>query len=301
MQQEENRARLLKRVSLASVCVALLLAVFKLLAWWVTGSVAVLASVIDSVTDVLASTLNFIAVRFALLKADDNHHFGHAKAEHLSALAQGMFIAGSSVFLLISALAQLWRMEEVAQTGVGIFVMGISLLATIALVWYQKKVLQQVSSASVEADTLHYFSDVLANVGVLVGLVLVALGWRWADGMVGLIVAGFMLRSVWQLLTESVHALMDKTLPAAELAQIEAAISSVSGHQGAHRLRARRVGEWRLVDMHLAFPDELSLYQAHAINDEVENAIASLFDEPTEVMIHLEPASVAYHDQHKLG
>lgn len=296
-----DKALLLRRVTYASVGVAGSLMAFKLLAWWLTDSVSVMASLMDSATDMLASGINLLAVRYAMIEADDNHHFGHGKAESLSALAQGMFIAGSSIFLIVSASGRLYRPVPLENDVIGIAVMVVSLLATAGLVLFQRWVLKQVESPSVRADSLNYLNDLLTTAGVLLALILAALGWYPADPLIAIIVGLYMLRGVWIILSEAVAALMDVALPPEEMARIEAAIASVPGSEGVHRLRARRNGEWRMVDMHLEFEDDVSLVYAHDVNDKVEEAIAACFDGPVEIMIHMEPKSVAHDDRHKLG
>ena len=292
---------LLKRVTYASVGVAGALMLMKLWAWWLTDAMSLLASLMDSSTDMLASGINLLAVRYAMIEADDNHHFGHGKAESLSALAQGMFIAGSSLFLIVNASGRMFRPVPLENDAAGLVVTVVSLVMTAALVLYQRRVLRQVDSPSVRADSLNYVNDLLTTAGVFCALLLTSLGWYYADPLIAIAVGVYMLRSVWVILSEAVAALMDVALPAEEMARIEAAIASVPGSEGVHRLRARRHGEWRMVDMHLEFDDDLSLFAAHEINDRVEEAIAACFDGPVEIMIHMEPKSVAHDDRHKLG
>lgn len=295
--------QLLKRVTIASVTVAAALAFLKFWAWWLTDSVSLLASLMDSATDILASGVNLFAVRYAMADADDNHHYGHGKAESLSAMAQAMFIAGSSVFLIINATPRLFAPAVLENDAIGIAVMLISIAATLALVLYQRRVLRSIWSQSVEADSLNYLNDLLTNAGVLLALLLSALfGWQIADPIIAVLVAGWMLYGVWRILKDALAVLMDVALPAEEMHLIETAIASVGGHLGVHRLRARRSGQWRIIDMHMEFPDYISLNEAHDINDRTEQAIAALFSgEPCEIMIHMEPASSAHDDKYKIG
>ena len=296
-----DRSVLLKRETYASVSVASTLMLFKLWAWWMTDSISLLASLMDSATDMLASGINLLAVRYAMLEADDNHHFGHGKAESLSALAQAMFIAGSSLFLIVNASGRLFRPVAITNDAVGIGVMLVSMVMTAALVLYQRSVLERVDSPSVRADSLNYVNDLMTTAGVLLALILAALGWHMADPLIAIAVGIYMLSGVWKILSEAVSALMDVALPPEEMARVQAAIASVPGSEGVHRLRARRHGEWRMVDMHLEFDDDVSLLYAHEVNDHVEEAIAACFDGPVEIMIHMEPKSVAHDDKHKLG
>lgn len=292
---------LLKKASMASIMVATCLVCCKLLAWWLSDSVSLLASLMDSLTDIGASGINLIAVRYAMQAADDNHHYGHGKAESLSALAQAMFIAGSSLFLIISAMPRLFRPNTLNNDWIAITVMIISLSMTFALVLYQRHVLRQIDSQSMRADNLNYLNDLLTNSGVLIALILSGLfGLAIADPIFAILVSLFMLRNVWNIIKDAIAMLMDTALPLNEMQTIEAAIATVEGAVGVHRLRARKLGNWRMIDMHLEFPDDISLFEAHRINDEVEAAIAARFDGPCEIMIHLEPICVAHDDRYKL-
>lgn len=271
-------------------------------AWWISDSVSLLASLMDSVTDIAASGVNLLAIRYAILEADDNHHYGHAKAESLSAVAQAMFIAGSSIFLIVSALPRLFRPTALENDWIAISVMLLSIGMTLALVLYQRSVLRQVESQSMRADSLNYLNDLLSNSGVLLALILSGVfALEIADPIFAILISLFMLHNVWQIIKDAIAILMDSALPSHEMQQIEHAIASVAGTIGVHRLRARKLGNWRMIDMHLEFPDDISLLAAHHINDEVETAIAACFEGPCEIMIHLEPISVAHNDRHKLG
>lgn len=297
-----ERQELLKRASTVSVAVAACLVLCKFAAWWLSGSVSLLASLMDSVTDIAASGVNLIAVRYAMQEADDNHHYGHGKAESLSAVTQAMFIAGSSLFLIVSALPRLFRPMPLENNRIAIAVMLFSIIMTLGLVLYQRHVLRQVDSQSMRADSLNYLNDLLTNSGVLLALVLSGLfGLIIADPVLAILISLFMLRNVWHIIKDAISILMDAALPPEEMQQIEQAIASVEGAMGVHRLRARKLGNWRMIDMHLEFPDDISLFEAHRINDEVEAAIAACFDGPCEIMIHLEPVCVAHDDRYKLG
>lgn len=293
---------LLKRASMASVIVATGLVLFKFAAWWLSDSVSLLASLMDSVTDIAASGVNLIAVRYAMQEADDNHHYGHGKAESLSAVTQAMFIAGSSLFLIVSALPRLFRPSALNNDWIAIGVMLVSICMTLGLVLYQRHVLRQIDSQSMRADSLNYLNDLLTNSGVLIALILSGLfGLTIADPIFAILISLFMLRNVWQIIKDAISILMDEALPPEEMEKIRLAIASIEGAVGVHRLRARKLAHWRMIDMHLEFPDDISLFEAHRINDEVEIAIAAEFDGPCEIMIHLEPICVAHDDRYKLG
>ena len=165
-----SRAQLLKLATYSSVSVALLLIVIKALVWFMSGSVSILASLIDSMMDAGASVLNLLAVRLALQPADHEHRFGHGKAEGIAALFQAAFIMGSALFLLLNAIDRIRHPSELHITPVVFAVMLASLVITIALVAFQQWILKQVHSSAVAADRLHYLTDILSNIAVLIAL-----------------------------------------------------------------------------------------------------------------------------------
>ncbi len=284
-----NRELLLKRVTAASVCTALFLVVIKAAAWIADGSVSVLASMVDSLTDSAASIINLTAVRFSLQPADDNHQFGHGKAEGLSAMVQAAFIGGSSVFLILNAIDRAITPQPLEHTGWGIAAMAVSIICTLALVNFQKKVLKQVQSSAVEADHLHYVTDLLTNGAAILALVLAAFGWLWVDVAVGLIIAAWVMKSAWSIAADAFNMLMDKALPAATVEQIRAAALSVEGVMGVHDLRTREAGGRKFVDMHLDLDGNITLNSAHAIGLQAADKIKALFDGAADVVVHHDP------------
>jgi divalent metal cation (Fe/Co/Zn/Cd) transporter len=169
----DRNVRLIRLAARASVAVAGLLIAAKLIAWTLTDSVGLLSTLIDSLLDIGASLLNLIAIRHALTPADEEHRFGHGKAEALAGLGQAAFVAGSAAFLLVQAGERLFRPRTLANIDVGIAVMVFSIIVTLALVMFQKYVARRTSSLAIGADSLHYETDVLANAGVIVSLILV--------------------------------------------------------------------------------------------------------------------------------
>lgn len=297
----EQKNKLLKRISLASIILAIALTILKIGAWYLSSSISLLASLIDSATDILASSINFFSIRYAMREADNNHHYGHGKAESLSAIAQSMFITGSSFFLILNAIGQLQHASPLQNDRIAIIVMLLSISATAILVLFQRHIIKKTNSPSLKADNLNYLNDLLTNTGVLIALLLSStLHLYIADPIFAIIIGIIMLHNVWRIIKDGIAILMDSALPQEEMQKIQHAIDNVEGHLGAHRLRARKIGQWRLIDMHLAFPNHISLSKAHEINDHVENKIAACFNEPCEIMIHLEPEKDALDDRHKL-
>lgn len=285
---DTKRETLLPLATYASVATAILLVGLKTWAWLASGSVSLLASLVDSLTDSLASIVNLFAVRLALRPADDNHPFGHGKAESLSALAQSAFIGGSAVFLLLNAVERLLHPQPLQQTTLGIAVMLVSLLLTLALVLFQRWVLRRAQSQAVSADSLHYVTDFASNIVVLVALVLAAWGWQRADAVLALLLGGWIFWSAAKIAIEAVNTLMDKALPPADVARIEAAALAVPGVLGLHDLRTRLSGARHFIQMHIDLDARLNIVEAHDIAVAVAAQIRALFEE-AEVIVHQDP------------
>ncbi len=285
---DTKRETLLPLATYASVATAILLVSLKTWAWLASGSVSLLASLVDSLTDSMASIVNLFAVRLALRPADDNHPFGHGKAESLSALAQSAFIGGSAVFLLLNAVERLLHPQPLQQTTLGIAVMLVSLLLTLALVLFQRWVLRRAQSQAVSADSLHYVTDFASNIVVLVALVLAAWGWQRADAVLALLLGGWIFWSAAKIAIEAVNTLMDKALSPADIARIEAAALAVPGVLGIHDLRTRLSGARHFVQMHIDLDARLNIVEAHDIAVAVAAQIRALFEE-AEVIVHQDP------------
>ena len=285
---DTKRETLLPLATYASVATAILLVSLKTWAWLASGSVSLLASLVDSLTDSMASIVNLFAVRLALRPADDNHPFGHGKAESLSALAQSAFIGGSAVFLLLNAVERLLHPQPLQQTTLGIAVMLVSLLLTLALVLFQRWVLRRAQSQAVSADSLHYVTDFASNIVVLVALVLAAWGWQRADAVLALLLGGWIFWSAAKIAIEAVNTVMDKALSPADIARIEAAALAVPGVLGIHDLRTRLSGARHFVQMHIDLDARLNIVEAHDIAVAVAAQIRALFEE-AEVIVHQDP------------
>ncbi len=289
----QAQGRLMRRATYASVTVAVILIVAKSGAWGVSGSVAILSTLMDSFLDALASLVNLFAVAHALTPPDREHRFGHGKAEPLAALAQAAFIAGSAVFLLIEAGKRLYEPREVAASDIGIGVMVFSIVMTLFLVRYQRYVIKQTKSLAISADSLHYVGDILVNVAVIVALLLsTQLGLLWADPVFGLAIAAYIFWNAWMIARGALDMLMDRELEPEEREEI---VRIVKGHpevRGLHDLRTRAAGPQKFIQMHLEMDGNLSLWRAHEIADAVEEELALAFPQ-AEILIHQDPDDVA--------
>lgn len=271
--------------------VATILLIVKVMAWWVTGSVSLLASLIDSILDIAASGVNLLALRYALQPADKEHTFGHGKAESLAALAQAMFISGSACFLILNGIDRFFRPHELNSPELGIYVSAFAIVLTGALVAFQKHVVRKTGSQAIAADSLHYQSDLYMNVAIMVALGLSWYGIGQADAVFAVAIGVFILYSAYKMVTEAIQSLLDRQLPEDELVKIKELSLSIDGVLGVHQLRTRMSGPVRFIQLHLELEDTIPLIEAHHISDQVEAVLMDHFEQ-ADVLIHQDPLSV---------
>ncbi|MHA0985184.1 CDF family cation-efflux transporter FieF [Kosakonia cowanii] len=283
--------RLVTRAAMAATIMASLLLVIKIFAWWHTGSVSILAALVDSLVDIAASLTNLLVVRYSLQPADEEHTFGHGKAESLAALAQSMFISGSALFLFLTGIQHLAQPEPLQGAGIGVAVTLVALISTVILVTFQRWVVRKTHSQAVRADMLHYQSDVMMNGAILIALGLAWYGWHRADALFALGIGGYILYSALRMGYEAVQALLDRALPDGERQEIVDIVTSWPGVRGAHDLRTRQSGPTRFIQIHLEMDDHLPLVEAHLVAEQVEQAILRRFP-GSDVIIHQDPCSV---------
>ena len=273
----------------------MVLIVAKLIAWGLSDSVSLLATLIDSILDAFASLINLIAVRHALTPADKEHRFGHGKAEALAGLSQSIFIIGSAGFLLLEVGRRIINPIPVQYAGVSIAVMIFSMLATLLLLGFQNYVVRKTQSTAIQADALHYKSDLLMNSGVIIALWLSMQGWPQFDAPIAGLIAIYILYSVWGIVRVSLDHLMDRELPDRDREKIEQTVLQHPSAKGMHDLRSRHSGTVTFIQFHLELDDDLSLIKAHNVSDEVEEALLQAFPR-SEIIIHIDPTSVVGHE-----
>ncbi|HYM01536.1 MAG TPA: cation diffusion facilitator family transporter [Stellaceae bacterium] len=283
---------LMRRATYASIAVAGLMILIKLAAWLMTDSVSLLSSLLDSLLDAASSLVNLIAVHQALAPADREHRFGHGKAEPLASLGQAAFIAGSAVLLLIEALQHLLSPVAISNTRIGIGVMLLAIVVTLALVAYQRHVVRRTNSLVVSADAFHYETDLVLNGAVIVSLLSTALwGWVYLDPIFGAAIGLWIIYGAWRVGSKAVVQLMDRELPDAERAEIRRIALAHPQVKSVHDLRTRAAGPNAFVQIHLEMDGKLTLDEAHRISDTVEADILAAFPR-AEVMIHQDPEGV---------
>jgi ferrous-iron efflux pump FieF len=286
-----NHAQLLKRVTYASVATAIILIIVKAVAWYLSSSIGILASLVDSLMDSFASIINLFAVRYALQPADEDHQFGHGKAEPLAGLAQASFIAGSAVFLIFNAIERLQNPHELSHGTLGISVMVFATALTLLLVLYQKHVIKVTNNLAIKADSLHYVTDILTNISILVALFLTLKGYLWADAVFAILIALYIFKSAFEIGHNSFQQLMDKKLDEETEALILKTINQTKDVLGFHDFKTRQSGQLVFIQFHLELDERLSLLKAHEIADGLEKNLKSLIPD-ADIIIHEDPTKI---------
>lgn len=287
-----------KKAAVFAILTAAFLIIIKSIAWWETGSVSMLASITDSMLDLFASFISMLILRFALMPADHNHSFGHGKAESMASLAQSAFISGSAIFLLLQGIQRFYSPQELNNSLIGIGVTIFSILLTALLVLYQGKVIKHTDSPAIKADRLHYQTDLLMNIAILISLFLSYSGFLWADAIFAVAIAGYILWNAGVMLNNSVQLLLDVALPQEEIRKIEQIILSDPRILGFHDLRTRRSGAVRFIQFHLELEDHLSFIEAHHITEQLEQRLKNAFG-ILDIAIHHEPTSTVQSETHQ--
>ena len=257
----------------ASVFLSISLMLIKLFASVYTGSLAVLSSLVDSISDIFASLITFIAVRFSTLPASKKHRYGYGKAEALSALVQSAFVAGSGIFVIYEGIDRIFNPRPLNDTFFGILV-------------------KKTSSIAVQADSLHYMVDIITNATIILSLLVVKfLNIWWFDTLTAIFVSGYLLYNAYKIAKSAVSLLLDKELETDVRKSIENIVKNCSFCLGMHDLRTRDLGGIYIFEFHLELDGNLSLYNAHKLTDIIEQEVKNLYP-GSQVIIHQDPAGV---------
>ena len=287
-----DAARLNVSAVSAAVLVAATLVALKLWALWATGALSVAASLADSALDLIASLAGLAAVIYAARPADDDHAFGHASAEDLAALGQSVLVTISALMIAARAGERLMSpaQEPLRAEGVGLLVMGISVLLTGALVLWQRRVARRTGSRVVAADALHYMADLLPNLGAIGALAASAVwGVGQVDSAVALAASALLLVGAAQIARGAWNALMDRGADDATVARLVEIADAAPGLQGWHDLKTRTSGARLFVQIHVEIDGTLTLHDAHAIGARLRHAMLDAFPN-AEVIVHKDPA-----------
>ncbi len=265
-------------------------------AWLASGSASMLGSLTDSLMDITASAMSFLVLGYALRPADDDHRFGHGKAEALAGLGQAAFIAGSGCLLAFHGIERLFNPVELSHSMLGVWVSAFAILCTLVVVFVQTKVINHTESIAIKADSVHYKGDLILNAAVLVAILLAGNGVQYADPIFAIGVAGYLLYNSWDIAKQSADHLMDKELPDDEKLQIVEIANSHKDVFGVHDVRTRQGGKVKFIQMHLELEDTLPLIRAHYVADEVVEMIQQQFDCEMDILIHQDPLSLSQAD-----
>lgn len=277
------------RGALASVATACFLLVLKGYAAWSTGSIAMLGSLADSGLDLVASCVTLYGVHLATVPADQNHRYGHGKAEALAALFQVALISVSAVGIAWAAIRDFGAPATTGNAGIGIGVSIAAILVTFGLVAYQRRIITATGSVAISADNVHYQSDLLLNGSVIVALVLDQhLHLRGADPVFGVLIALWLAWGAFHSAGTAIDLLMDKEWPVADRDRLIALIADHPELRGLHDIRTRRAGTRDFVQFHMYVAPEMTVADAHEVMDSVEDRITAAFPN-TEILIHIDP------------
>lgn len=279
--------------AMASVAVALVLTIIKALAAQSSGSNAILASLADSFLDLVASGVTLFSVKYAQTPPDDDHRYGHGKAEALAGVFQAGLVAISCVLIGISSIQRLLTPKPLLYEGAAIGVMLVSILLTIMLVSLQTWALRKTSSIATKGDRAHYMSDLLSNVAALLGVLIASrLGLLWADAVAGLLITAWLLYGAWHIAAEAADHLLDKEASKEIRLDIAALAKADDKVRGIHDLRTRISGPWLHIQFHMDLPPDIALIDAHEIVVAAEKRIREKYPD-ADIIIHPDPEDAA--------
>jgi ferrous-iron efflux pump FieF len=289
-----NHGAMTTKAALASVGVALFLLIIKAYAAAQTGSVAMLGSLADTGLDLVASLVTLFAVRYAMQPADNEHRFGHGKAEALSALFQVMLIAASALAIGWRAIDRLSSGATTTQAEYGIGVSLIAIVVTLALLAYQRLVIARTGSVAIHADHVHYQSDLLLNVAVILAILLEAImNVKGADAILGIAIAVWLLWGAWRAASSAIDQLMDREWPQEKRDKFIKVAMTHPELKGIHDLRTRSSGAHEFCQFHVWVAPDMTVLQAHRVMDEIEEQLMAEFP-GVEILIHPDPEG--HHD-----
>ncbi|MDM8168173.1 cation diffusion facilitator family transporter [Roseovarius sp.] len=284
------------KLALGSLVIGCVVLCLKVLAWWMTGSVALLSDALESTVNLATAFAALVAIRVAARPPDANHPYGHHKAEFFSAVLEGVMIIVAALFILREAYATVFSPQALDAPLEGLLINGAA--TVLNAVWASVLVRRGggLRSPALVADGKHLWTDVVTSAGVAAGVLMAMLtGWWVLDPLMAAAVAAHILWSGSRVVTQSLSGLMDEAVPEETLARVRDVISTeASGAVEAHDLRTRHAGSATFIDFHLVVPAEMTVYDAHEICDRVEAAMGEAVPD-ARVTIHVEPEHKSKH------
>lgn len=279
-----------ERPAVVAALLSALLTLLKVGAWWFTGSAAMLAAALDSLSDVIVSGVNALIIRAAGQPADEGHPFGHGKLEHLAGVFQALLIAAVGGLAACQGWERLQGDEELKHSWLGASVAVLSIVAALGIALYLRRSARKLRSPALDTDAAHYTSDWMINAGVLAAFIgEMLLDTPWLDALVAGVVSLFILRTALRVFVDSAQALMDRGLTKAELLEIHVAMKAFEQRiHGYHDLLTRRSGQDCFLQLHVEMDADASLRHSHDLADEIRAAIEATLP-GAQVIIHLDP------------
>lgn len=286
---EKSLKKLKTFAACASISVSVTLSLIKAGAAIITGSLSVLSSMVDSLTDVISSSISLVAVKFANKPLTEHHRYGYGKAESVSALIQSAFIAGSGGFILYDGICRFIDPTPIKQTAVGLWIMIISIILTVALITFQAAVVKKTNSQAIEADSAHYTVDLLTNGAIIASLLVVRyLNWQWFDSLTAVLISAYLLWNAGHIAFKALEEITDHEVDEEIKAKIIALVHEVPEVKGYHDFRTRVSGLRMFIEIHLELDGNLTLSQSHDISDKVEAKILAEFP-LAQIIVHQDP------------
>ena len=280
-----------QKATIIATTTAFFLAILKLSVGIFSGSIAILASAIDSLLDMGISIFNFVAVKNSWKDPDDQFNYGRGKIEALAAFLEGIIIAMAGIFIAYESVSRIIYQKPVGEIGIGIVVMIISVIVTGWLVGYLESVAKKTKSIVIASDALHYKTDLLSNLAILVGLILVAwFGWNYIDAIIGIGIAIYIAFSAFDIVKKWFLLLLDVSLDEMHVVNILDILDNHNELSDYHNFRSRESGGVKFVEAHLVFHENISLLDAHRVSHEIEDEIRKLdTDSEWSILFHLDP------------
>lgn len=288
-----------RKATIVASFTATLLIIIKLAIGILSGSVAVLASAIDSVLDLIVSAFNYFAIRKSEQPADETFNYGRGKIEALAAVIEGTIITISGIYIFYESIRKAYAGDVTTYLGSSIIVMLVSLVITLALVVFLKYVAQKTGSMVVKSDALHYQTDVLSNGAILVSLVLIYFTEiDLIDSIMGVLISLYVIYSAFELIKDGTYMLLDAALDEEIVENIREIIEAEEEVTSYHYLKTRKSANTNYVDVHLVFNPDISLIKAHTATDHIEDKIRAISENETwDMNIHLDPYDDSEHNE----
>ncbi len=266
-----------RRATAIATSTAIVLAIFKLIIGFMSGSVALLASAVDSVLDTAISIFNFFAIKKSEEAPDDEFQYGKGKVQAIAGVIEGVVITLSGIYIIVEGIKKIVYNEITTHLGASVWVMVASIVVTWFLVNYLEKIAKETDNIVIKADALHYKADLLSNGAVLLALFIVWIsGWDAIDAIFGVAIGGYIIYSAYEIIHESILILLDKSLDGEIVSKIGEIIANTEGVRGYHYLKTRTDGTHNFVDFHMVVDPQMTVLEAHDIAEEIIEKIVAL-------------------------